>query len=67
MKEHAWAIYKSICFSRDFIHKVASAMVLSKRPLIHSNSFQPKIKSYLKLLRVGPGIGKRYGFLFSNS
>jgi len=53
MKEHAWAIYKSICFSRDFIHKVASAMVLSKRPLIHSNSFQPKIKLYLTLLIVG--------------
>jgi hypothetical protein len=25
-------------------------MVLSKRSLIHSDSFQPKIKSYLKLL-----------------
>jgi hypothetical protein len=50
MKEPARANDKDLCFNRVFIHKVKSLMVLSKRSLIHSNSFQPKIKSYLKLL-----------------
>jgi len=42
MKEPARAINKGLCFNRGFIHKAKSPMVLLKRSLIHSDSFQPK-------------------------
>gem|GEM_PF-761832 len=43
MKEPALAIHKGLCFNRGGNHKVKSPKVLSKRSLIHSDSFQPKI------------------------
>jgi hypothetical protein len=43
MKEPAGAIHKGFVLTEGFIQKVKSLMVLSKRSLIHSDSFQPKI------------------------
>jgi len=43
MKEPARAINEGFCSNRGGIHKVKSSMVLSKRALIHSDSFQKKI------------------------
>jgi hypothetical protein len=40
-------------FYKGFLCKAKSPMVLSKRSLIHSNSFQPKIYSCPKLFLVG--------------
>jgi len=50
MKDLPGLFIKVSALTGDFIHNVKSHMVLSKRSLIHSDSFQPKIKSYLKLL-----------------
>jgi len=52
MKEPALAINEGSVLIKGFIHNVNSPMVLSKRSLIHSNSFQQKIKLYLKLVLV---------------
>jgi hypothetical protein len=43
MKELVGAIHKVLCCNRVFIQRVKLQMVLSKRSLIHSDSFQPKI------------------------
>jgi hypothetical protein len=50
MKEPAQTINKGFCFNRGVIHNVKWPMVLSKRFLIHPDSFQTKIESYLKLV-----------------
>jgi hypothetical protein len=43
MKEPDRAVHKGLLsFGRDFLHNVKSRMVLSKRSLIHSDSFQQK-------------------------
>ena len=42
MKELVRDIYKVLALTGIFVHKVSSCMVLSKRYLIHSNSFQLK-------------------------
>jgi hypothetical protein len=42
MKEPIRTINKNLCLTGGFINKVKSPMVLSKRSLIHSDSFQPK-------------------------
>jgi hypothetical protein len=42
MKEPGLAVNKGLCLTGSFIHKVESPMVLSKRSLIHSDSFYKK-------------------------
>jgi hypothetical protein len=43
MKEPAGAIYKDLCIDDFFIFNVKLPLVLSKRSLIRSDSFQLKI------------------------
>jgi hypothetical protein len=51
MKEPARLFIKVFALTVGFIHNVKWFVVLSKRSLINSDSFQLKIELYLKLFR----------------